>query len=86
MDLSVKMVRDIPKVISYHYKEGNVNWPMLIYISLVHAAAAYGVGKLTQCSSETLLWAFILWPIRYVNVICLVYVGSQKSAMNTGGA
>lgn len=66
MDLSMKMVRDIPKVVSYHWKEGNYNWPMIIYISLVHIAAGCGVAKLTQCSYETLMWAFLLWPIRYV--------------------
>ena len=65
MDLSPKMFRDIPKVISYHWKEGNFNWPMIIYISLVHAAATYGIFKVTQCSKETLFWAFCLWPIRY---------------------
>ena len=65
MDLSMKMIRDIPSVISHHWKEGNFNWPMIIYISLVHAAAITGAAKLTQCSYETLLWAFCLWPIRY---------------------
>jgi hypothetical protein len=64
MDFSMQMVRDIPKVINHHWKEGNLNWPMIIYISLVHSAATYGVTKVTQCSPETLLWAFILWPIR----------------------
>jgi hypothetical protein len=66
MDLSMKMFRDIPKVVSYHYKEGNFNWPMIIYISFVHSMALGGVMKLTQCSPETLIWAFLLWPIRYV--------------------
>lgn len=66
MDLSLKMVRDIPKVMSYHWKEGNYNWPMLIYISLVHVAASYGFVKMFSSSKETLLWAFCLWPIRYV--------------------
>ena len=64
MDLSFKMIRDIPSLVSYHWKEGNINWPMLIYISLVHAAATYGVAKAFQASYETLMWAFILWPIR----------------------
>lgn len=67
MDLSLKMVRDIPSVIAYHYKEGNINWPMGIYITLVHAVALYALlFKVTQCSAETLLWAFFLWPVRYV--------------------
>ena len=67
MDLSPKMFMDIPKVVSYHWKERNFNWPMIIYISMVHAAATYGLFKVTSCSYETLIWAFCLWPIRYVN-------------------
>lgn len=64
MDFSPQMFRDIPKTISYHYREGNFNWPMIIYISLVHVTAFVGLLKIPQCSAETLLWAFILWPIR----------------------
>lgn len=63
MDLSPQMFRDIPGLVKYHWKEGNFNWPMVIYVSLVHYIAFVGVGRLTQCSAETLLWAFVLWPI-----------------------
>jgi uncharacterized membrane protein YfcA len=66
MDLSPQMFRDIPKLVSHHYKEGNINWPMGIYISLVHIVAVVGIFRLTECSKETLMWAFLLWPIRYV--------------------
>jgi stearoyl-CoA desaturase (Delta-9 desaturase) len=69
MDLSMQMVRDIPKVISYHYREGNLNWPMIIYISLVHIVAVVGLTKVADCSKETLLWAFILWPFTYVAIL-----------------
>lgn len=63
MDLSLKMVRDIPSVVSYHWKNKSINWPMGIYISLVHVAAVAGALRLGRCSAETLMWAFILWPI-----------------------
>ena len=63
MDLSWKMVSDIPSVIKYHYKEGNVNYPMGIYITLVHLVGLVGVTKVMECSRATLMWAFILWPI-----------------------
>ena len=66
MDLSPKMFMELPGLVKYHYKEGNFNWPMIIYVSLIHYAAAVGVAKITQCSTETLMWAFLLWPIRYV--------------------
>jgi len=62
MDLSVKMFRDIPSVISSHNEKG-LNVPMLIYISLVHAVALVGLATINKCSAETLIWAFILWPI-----------------------
>ena len=46
-----------------HYKDGTLNWPMIIYISLVHIAAVIGVFHVPYCSYYTLLWAYILWPI-----------------------
>ena len=57
--------KDVPKNVAYHYKNGNMNWPMIIYISLVHIVATVGLFSLHKCSRETLLWAFVLWPIRY---------------------
>ena len=60
--------KDVPKNVAYHYKNGNLNYPMIIYISLVHMVAAAGVYYLPLASKETLLWAFCLWPIRYVYV------------------
>lgn len=63
MDFSARMFRDIPKIVSYHYKEGNVNWPMLTYVTLVHVLASVGILKVMNCSRETLLWAFLCWPI-----------------------
>lgn len=69
MDLSPQMFMDIPKVVGYHWKERNFNWPMMIYISLVHVVAACGLMRLTSCSYETLIWAFFLWPIRYVRTL-----------------
>lgn len=67
MDFSMKMWSDLPGLVAYHYKEGNINWPMGIYISLVHIVAVTGLFYLPKCSYETLIWAFILWPIRYVS-------------------
>ena len=65
MDFSAQMFRDIPSLVSYHYKAGNVNWPMLIYVTLVHVLAAVGIPKMFDCSAATLFWAFLCWPIRY---------------------
>ena len=49
--------------VARHYKEGNLNWPMIIYIGLAHVAALVGLVSLPQCNKWTLLWAFVLWPI-----------------------
>ena len=64
MDLSFKMVSEIPSLVKYHWKEGNINWPMGIYITFVHVLGCVGFTKIMECSKETLMWAFILWPIR----------------------
>lgn len=63
MDLSMNMVKNIPGTIFHNLKEGNINWVMAVYISLVHVLASYGVVKSFQASWETLMWAFVLWPI-----------------------
>ena len=60
--------REMPTNVAYHYKHGNLNYPMIIYISLVHFVAIAGLFYLTEASRETLLWAFVLWPIRYVSM------------------
>lgn len=41
----------------------SLNIPMIIYISLVHLGAVYGVGCIPQCHIYTLLLALALWPI-----------------------
>lgn len=58
------MIVDSMKTAAFHYKEGNLNYPMMIYIALVHAVAVVGLFKLLDCSAETLIFAFVLWPIR----------------------
>ena len=63
MDLSAQMFKDIPSVISYHYKNGNINWPMGTYITLVHIVAFVGLLTVPKCSYDTLIFAFALWPI-----------------------
>ena len=62
---SYTSLKDVPSHVAYHYKQGNFNYPMIIYISLVHMVALAGLVYMFQASRETLLWAFCLWPIRY---------------------
>ena len=64
MDFSAKMWKDIPSLVKYHHKNNNMNYPMGIYITLVHVLGIVGLTKVMECSRETLMWAFILWPIR----------------------
>lgn len=55
---------ELPKLIAFHYSEGNLNWPMIVYITLVHLVAIAGLLKIPSASFETLIWAFLLWPAR----------------------
>ena len=64
MDLSFKMVSHIPSVVKHHWNAGTLNLPMGIYVTLVHVIGLVGATKLMECSKETLMWAFLLWPIR----------------------
>jgi stearoyl-CoA desaturase (Delta-9 desaturase) len=71
MDLSVQMFKDIPKVVHYHWKEGNINWPMGIYITLVHVLGVIGaVCYVKKCSAETLLWAWYMFPMSGIGITC----------------
>lgn len=63
----IKTIKESYNNVAFHYKEGNFNWPMIIYVGLVHIVATVGLFTIPKCSAETLFWAFILWPIRYVN-------------------
>lgn len=63
MDLSSEMLREIPGTLSQHYKAGNLNYPMIVYTTIVHTVALVGLCTIPQASAETLLWAFVLWPI-----------------------
>jgi uncharacterized membrane protein YfcA len=62
----MKIVTDSISTVVRHYKAGNLNWPMIIYISLAHVAAIIGLFTIPYCNKYTLLWAFLLWPIRLV--------------------
>ena len=62
-DMKILGVRDSIKAVVHHYKQGNLNWPMVIYIGLAHVAAVVGIFTLPFCSWQTLLLAFVLWPI-----------------------
>lgn len=46
-----------------HYKQGTLNWPMIIYIGLSHIAGLVGLSKIPQAKNHTLFLAFILWVI-----------------------
>ena len=60
----MKMFRDIPSTVGDCIRNGEANYPMGIYITLVHVAAAVGFVRAFECSAESLLFAFVLWPIR----------------------
>jgi len=58
-----QMISESIKTVIFHYKAGNINWPLGIYVTLVHVAGCIGLTYLTSCHKYTLLLAFALWPI-----------------------
>jgi stearoyl-CoA desaturase (Delta-9 desaturase) len=67
------IVREAWEAFVYHYKEGNMNWPMVIYLALVHLAATIGFFTVVECKWQTLLEAFILWPITGLGITAGVH-------------
>jgi hypothetical protein len=74
-------LKEIPGNMSYHYKHGNINWPMAIYITLVHFVALMGVLAIPSCKAETLLFAFLLWPLRYARDMRLMLLTDFHMAL-----
>ena len=69
--LFISMFEDISeglKTVVRHYKAGNINWPLAIYVTLVHAAGLIGLSYVTTCHKYTLLFAFALWPISSIGI------------------
>jgi len=58
-----------------HYKAGDLNWPMIIYMIFVHTTAALGLKALFTVDFmwQTLLWAYILWPISGLGITAGVH-------------
>lgn len=50
-------------VVASNYKAGQFSWPLIIYLAIVHLIAVAGIFAIPYCKAETLLWAFLLWPI-----------------------
>ena len=55
------MFSNIPSIIRHHYSAGTINFPMGIYITLVHVLAAVGATYVLECKPETIVWSFVLW-------------------------
>jgi len=63
MDFSPRMWRELPSNVWYHFKEGNVNYVMTIFSLGMHYLAIKGILAAPECKPETLLFAFLLWPL-----------------------
>jgi len=61
------------ETVVYHWKAGNINWPMGLYITLVHLWAVIGLRRAPYVQWQTLLWAFILWPISGLGITAGVH-------------
>jgi len=45
------------------HKQGNIHWIILIYMTLVHIGAVAAIFKAFESKKETLIFAFLLWPL-----------------------
>lgn len=63
-----KMSEDAVSALVYHYKNDNLKWPMIIYLSLTHLAACVGLVSIFSCKWQTLLEAFTLWPVTCLGI------------------
>jgi stearoyl-CoA desaturase (delta-9 desaturase) len=70
MDLSLEMFTNIPKVLNHHYKEGNFNWPYMVFFAVVHITAFMGIFKVAYCKRESILFFFILWQLTGYGITC----------------
>ena len=59
----MNLISDTFDAITHHVKAGTVNWPMVIFLSLAHAAAVWGAFSISQCDYRTLIFAFLMWPL-----------------------
>ena len=56
-------VIDLPKATWHHIRQGTLNYPMTAYIVFMHYLAFCGLLRIPSCQPETLLFAFLLWPL-----------------------
>lgn len=63
-----KLIRESIDAIVYHYKQGSLNWPMVVFLTLAHVAAVIGLFTIRQCHPYTLFWSFLLWVISGVGI------------------
>lgn len=59
----VALARETVETAGYHWRNGNINWHMTVYVVLVHAAAVVGLAAVRGCKVETLVLANVLWAL-----------------------
>lgn len=57
------MIISAIKVCWDHYRADNVQWPMLLFLVVVHLAALVGIWVFSDCLWQTKLLALLLWPV-----------------------
>lgn len=59
----ISLIKDTVETVTYHWANQSLNWPSAIYVTLVHIAGVVGFYEVRDCMWETLLLAFVLWPV-----------------------
>lgn len=60
-----KLIAETVDAVAHHFRAGTINWAMVVFLSLAHAAAVWGICLiiLSAVETKTLLWALFLWPV-----------------------
>jgi len=69
----IGFIKSVLDTMVFHWKEGNYNWPMIIYLSLVHTAGFYGLSLCSEVDWKTQLLAFLLWPVSGLGITAGVH-------------
>mmetsp|Transcript_12564 Transcript_12564/g.24160 ORF Transcript_12564/g.24160 Transcript_12564/m.24160 type:complete len:889 (-) Transcript_12564:363-3029(-) len=56
--------------VAKHLQQGDVNWPMAVFLTAMHTLAVMGLLAMNDCQPATLLWAFVLWPVSGLGITC----------------
>lgn len=61
------------EVARHHWERGSLNFPMGIYVTLVHVLAIAALPYIPHAKKETILWSFALWVMSGLGITAGVH-------------